>query len=166
MWLSHHGPDQLDRCITVGGRHVCRRCAVLYPLSIAVAVAQVAGAVPDRWAPWVMWLAPLPVVAEWMAEQLGGARYSPVRQVILTAVASLSLGVALGRHARHPFELDAVAPMLTYTVLCLAAWVVARRFTPAVDPDWEERFEEDERRREDEMRQLLGLEAEPIRPAR
>ena len=33
MWLAPHHPDQYDRCVTVGDRHVCRRCLVLYPVA-------------------------------------------------------------------------------------------------------------------------------------
>ena len=33
VWLSHHQPDHLDRCVVVGGRLVCRRCLALWPLT-------------------------------------------------------------------------------------------------------------------------------------
>ena len=33
LLLSHHPPGQYDRCIRIGRHHVCRRCAVLYPLA-------------------------------------------------------------------------------------------------------------------------------------
>ncbi|HET6663331.1 MAG TPA: hypothetical protein VFG94_03700, partial [Acidimicrobiales bacterium] len=36
--LSHHWPDEYDRCVTVGGRKVCRRCLVLYPTALVSAV--------------------------------------------------------------------------------------------------------------------------------
>ena len=38
MWLSHHWPSDYDRCAVVAGRHVCRRCLVLYPLALVAAV--------------------------------------------------------------------------------------------------------------------------------
>jgi len=31
LWLAHHQAHQRDRCVTVRGRHVCRRCSLLYP---------------------------------------------------------------------------------------------------------------------------------------
>ena len=41
IWLSHHYPEQYDRCVLVGRKHICRRCMALYPLSFLV----------DRWHP-------------------------------------------------------------------------------------------------------------------
>ena len=38
LWLSHHDPGAYDRCVVVAGRHVCRRCLVLYPLAFVVLV--------------------------------------------------------------------------------------------------------------------------------
>ncbi|MFN8050094.1 MAG: GNAT family N-acetyltransferase [Acidimicrobiales bacterium] len=146
LWLSHHDADGLDRCVVVGGRHVCRRCAVLYPLAVAVAVAQVAGAIPATVGVWVMWLAPVGVVAEWVAEHLAGVGYRPARQVVLTAIAAPSLGIALGRHARHPFEAAAVAPMLVFASVCLVVWFVGAQRRSAGDQglDWELEFERSE----------------------
>ena len=156
MWLSHHDADHLDRCVVVGGRHVCRRCAVLYPLAVVVAVAQITGVVPGTLGLAVMWVAPIGVVGEWIGEHLGGWAYRPRRQLALTAVAALGLGVALGRHARHPFELAAILPMLTFAAVCLAAWFAgARRSEP--DVAWESRFEVDECERLDRLAELVGL---------
>ena len=57
IWLAHHWPDEYDRCVVLGGRHVCRRCLVLYPLALAVAIASLAGMPPwpealDLWLIW------------------------------------------------------------------------------------------------------------------
>ena len=43
MWLAHHWPEHYDRCAVVAGRHVCRRCLVLYPPTLAVAFATLGG---------------------------------------------------------------------------------------------------------------------------
>ena len=158
MWLSHHHPDQYDRCVVVGGRHVCRRCLVLYPGMLAVAAVQLAGAIPAGLGIVLMWVMPLGVVAEWFAEHLAGAPYSARRQVLTTALASVSFGVALGRHVRHPFEAATTAPAVTFTVVCLAAWFVGARRRP-VEPDWESSFEADEARREAALRDLLDQPA-------
>jgi len=29
VWLSHHGEVEADRCLRLGGVHVCRRCAAM-----------------------------------------------------------------------------------------------------------------------------------------
>lgn len=154
MWLSHHDADQHDRCATVAGRLVCRRCLVLYPGMLAVAAVQLAGAVPADLGVALMWVMPLAVVGEWIGEQVGNLAYSARRQVVTTALASVSFGVALGRHVRHPFELAATAPAITFTVVCLLAWFVgARRHDPGTT-DWEAEFEAAE---DDRLDALLAL---------
>lgn len=29
-WLSHHHADEVDRCVRVGGLHLCRRCLAMF----------------------------------------------------------------------------------------------------------------------------------------
>ena len=38
MMLSHHFPEDYDRCAVVAGFHVCRRCLVLYPVALVTGV--------------------------------------------------------------------------------------------------------------------------------
>jgi hypothetical protein len=93
MWLAHHYPEDYDRCLRVGRRHVCRRCAVLYPVAF-VTLILTAGAHPPAAVDVVLVaLLPLPALVEFVLEHLGVLRYSPVRLVALT----LPLGVGLGR---------------------------------------------------------------------
>lgn len=160
LWLSHHESALSDRCLVVRGRHVCRRCAVLYPAMLVVAALQLRGAIPTRVGVAVMWLAPLGVVAEWIAEHLGGVPYSARRQVATTAVASLSFGVALGRHIVDPFVAAATVPAVTYTVVCLAVWFAGRRRHGAV-VDWEAEFEAAEAERDAALRRLAGAAGGP-----
>ncbi len=106
LWHAHHWPDDLDRCVLLGHRHVCRRCAVLYP--VAFVVMAIGLAVPSMatasWMPWMMMLAPIPVTIEWIAEHLGGASYRPRRQMMLTALAAPALGIGLARYLRSPSD--------------------------------------------------------------
>ena len=160
MGLSHHEPGAEDRCAVVGGRLVCRRCVVLYPLAVAVAVAQVAGAIPDAVGTWLMWAAPVGVVVEWMGEHVGGWAYSPRRQVTLTAVAAPALGVALGRHAVDPFVASAVIPMAVWTTVCLAGWIVGASLRSAAGPDdWEVAFDAAEASRWQGLERSFGDQA-------
>ena len=148
MWLSHHHAEHYDRCVVVAGRHVCRRCLALYPVAIFVAVLQVAGVIGAGAGVWLMWLTPLPVVAEWVAEHVREAPYSPRRQAALSVVAAVGLGIALGRHARHPFEAASVVPVLVYTAVCIAAWSVsARRAMRNAPKRWQLAFERSEAER-------------------
>ena len=85
MWLSHHRPEQYDRCFRFGEVHVCRRCAVLYPLAFLVAGLSLAGvAWPAAWDKNLLYLLPLPVTLEFLLERFGALRYHPRRQIALT----------------------------------------------------------------------------------
>lgn len=130
MWLSHHWSDEYDRCVVVGGRRVCRRCAVLYPLSLVSAlVLGLVASWPERWDPWFLWLLPLPAVIEFVGEQVGVIRHSPRRLVVLT----VPLAVACGRlYVRYLDDLgDALvwSVVSTYGCVCVGAWFV-KAFRP------------------------------------
>jgi hypothetical protein len=125
LWLSHHWPDEYDRCVEIRGRKVCRRCLVLYPVSFVAAVLIGAGASwPERFDEWVLWLLPLPAVVEFVAEQLRLVRHSPRRMVAFTVL----LGIACGR--LYVLYLDDQGDQLvwsvaaTYLLVCVAAWML------------------------------------------
>ena len=119
--LSHHRPNQYDRCIKIGRHHVCRRCAVLYPLAFAVAIASLFGLHwPETWDRALLYLLPLPVTLEFVIERFGGVRYRPCRQVALTLLAAPAFGRGRGtapgvlraRGRRDPFGGGAVLSLL------------------------------------------------------
>jgi hypothetical protein len=99
LWLSHHWPAHYaERCATVRGRPVCRRCLALYPVSVAVAVlALVVGPPwPASWDPWPVWLLSLPATVAFVGEALGWFRYSVRWQVGTMVVAAVAFGRAWG----------------------------------------------------------------------
>ncbi len=103
MWLAHHWPDEYaERCVILGGRHVCRRCAALYPLGLLVAILSFAGAAPwpASFDPWPIWLLSIPATVAYCAEAIGLIRYSPRVQVGTTLLAAVAFGRALA------FEFD------------------------------------------------------------
>jgi hypothetical protein len=105
LLLSHHPPSQYDRCIRVGRHHVCRRCAVLYPLAFAVAIASLFGIHwPATWDSALLYLLPLPVTLEFVLERIGGIRYRAGRQLALTVLAAPALGRGFARYAVHPTD--------------------------------------------------------------
>lgn len=128
LWLSHHFPAEYDRCVRVGGRHVCRRCAVFYPVCFATMFLALAGA---RWPagldPWLLWLLPVPVVAEWWLEHLGSIRYSMWRSTAFTLLCAPAVGVGLARYMRHPGDALFWAVVFTYGVICLTPMLISRR---------------------------------------
>jgi hypothetical protein len=167
MWLTHHWPEHHDRCLHAGPVLVCRRCAVLYPLAV-VAAAVTLWLDPSEVAAVVaMWLLPLPMTLEWVAEHRGEVEHSPRRLVGLTAIAAVGIGAALAAHLRQPFDPDALAPMATHATLCGVAALRAARPAPRragrsghaapvrVAPAWERELEAVESERQARLRALL-----------
>ena len=103
MWLAHHWPDDYrDRCVRIGSRHVCRRCAALYPLGIAIALLSLNGLAPWPTSidPWPIWLLSIPATIAYCAEAVGLIRYDARIQVGTTLIAAVAFGHALS------YELD------------------------------------------------------------
>jgi hypothetical protein len=132
MWLSHHWPDQYDRCAVVGGRHVCRRCLVMYPVAIVAAVwAAIGPWWPRELDVWLIPLLPLPAVVDFVLDNLRVVRYSPVRQMVLTAIGAVAAGAGYLRYLDSPGDPLVWGTVLVYGAVCVAAaWVGHRRSTP------------------------------------
>jgi hypothetical protein len=167
MWLTHHWPEHHDRCLHAGSVLVCRRCAVLYPLAIATAALVLWTNPPEVAAVVAMWLLPLPMTLEWVAEHRGEIEHSPRRLVWLSAFAAIGVGAALAAHLRQPFDPDALAPMATHATICGVAALRATRpstgrdalggpgRTSAVVPAWEREHDAGEAERQARLRRLL-----------
>lgn len=128
MWLSHHWPSGYDRCAVIRGRHVCRRCLVLYPVAL---VAGIAISLGSWWSgaydAWLLWLLPLPGVVEFVLDNLKLVRYSPVRQMVLSSFGAVAAGIGYVRYldqATDPLVWSVVA---VYTTACVLAVVVGGR---------------------------------------
>src|SRR5262245_6513931 len=127
LFLSHHPPSQYDRCIRVGRHYVCRRCAVLYPLAFAVAIASLFGAHwPAAWDSTLLFLLPLPVTLEFVIERFGGIRYHAGRQMALTLLAAPALGRGFARYAVHPSDRLFWGMVLLFGGSALFALLVSR----------------------------------------
>jgi hypothetical protein len=128
LLLSHHPPSEYDRCFRVGGRYVCRRCAVLYPVAFAAAALSLAGwfwppALDDK----LLWLLPLPVTLELVFERFGALRYRPGRQMLFTLLAAPALGRGFARYLLHPADRLFWGMVLLFGGTCLFALLVTRR---------------------------------------
>jgi hypothetical protein len=122
MWLSHHWPSDYDRCAVVAGRHVCRRCMVLYPAALVAAVLASTGATwPDRLDGWLCWLLPLPAVVEFVGEQLGLLRHRPARLVVTTLLLAAACGNLYARYLDDPGDTLVWSVVITYGGACLLA---------------------------------------------
>jgi len=125
MWLSHHWPDQYDRCAVVGGLHICRRCLVLYPLALVAGIAIGVGSWwPHSIDPWVLWLFPLPGVIEFVLDNLGRIDHRPGRQVVLSAFGAVAAGLGYVRYLDHATDRLVWSVVAVYTAACLAGAVV------------------------------------------
>lgn len=156
MWLAHHPPEHLERCVRLGGHHVCRRCAVLYPIAVLTAVAVIVLDPPQHVMVLALWLLPIPMVLEWVAEHLGGWRYSPARQVAVTAIGAPALGVALAWHAVEPFVWAATLPVLVWATVCLLSALGGRLVSGVEEPGWQDRHEAAEDARRQHLERLLA----------
>ncbi len=103
LLLSHHQPDQFDRCIRVGGKHVCRRCTILYPVAFTIMALSLSGFIwsssLDR---VLLFVLPIPVTAEFVLEHLGVLTYRKLRQIGTTLIAAPALGQGLARYLESP----------------------------------------------------------------
>ena len=126
--LAHHPPSEYDRCWRVGGVHVCRRCAVLYPIAFAVMAAALAGwGWPAAWDRTLLMLLPLPVTLEFVLERFGALRHRPIRQMALTVLAAPALGRGFARYLLHPGDPLFWRMVLLFGGASLLALVATRR---------------------------------------
>ena len=128
MYLSHHWPWDYDRCAVVGGLHICRRCLVLYPVALVAGIVVSIGSWwPSGLDAWVLWLLPLPGVVEFIADNLGLIRYSPRRQVVLSAAGAWAAGVGYTRYLDDTTDPLVWSVVLVYGAACLVAAIVGWR---------------------------------------
>src|ERR1700730_7352700 len=133
LWLSHHPPGQLDRCVTVGGRHVCRRCLLLWPLTFVALALALAGARWPRSAEGMLLvLLPLRAVVEFVFEHAGRWPYRPRLQAVLTVPLAAALGVGFDRYLDHNGDSLWWTVVAVYGTVCAgAAFAAQRRATRA-----------------------------------
>ena len=128
LWLSHHPPDEYDRCTVIAGRHVCRRCLALYAASLAVAVVMLAGVTlwPARFDLWVIWLLCLPATVDFVGEQLGWFAYSPRRQLAVTLLLGPALGAGFAHELADRWTWEFWGPVLVFCTVWFVAALVGR----------------------------------------
>ena len=129
LWLSHHHPEEWDRCLVIRGRRVCRRCFVLYPLAFSIALLTLAGGSPwpPELDPWFIWGLSIPATVEFVGEQLGRFRYSARRQVAVTAVVAVAYGRGLGLELQDSWHWLFWGPILLFGTAWFTAAMVGRR---------------------------------------
>jgi len=136
MWLAHHWPeDYADRCVRIGSRHVCRRCAALYPLGFAVAALAATGFPlwPTAWDPVAIWVLCLPATVAFVGEAIGVFRYSPRWQVAAMLITALAFGKGLGYELVDRWSPEFWEPVAVFGAIWLFATVFDRTTRPRVN---------------------------------
>lgn len=128
LWLTHHQPQQHDRCWRAGPYLVCRRCTLLWPLAFVVMVVAGLGSWWPRGAdPVLLVLLPLPGVVEFTLEHFGVLRYSSKRQLLLTVPVAVGVGRLLARYLDDQGDALFWIVVWGYAVVMFAAAVVGHR---------------------------------------
>jgi hypothetical protein len=128
VWLSHHHPDQLERCVVIGGRPVCRRCLFLWPLTFVALCLSFAGVRWPRSADDLFLVVlPLPAVAEFVLEHAGRWPYRRRLQALVSVPLAAALGVGFDRYLHHPGDGLWWSVVGVYGAVCLGAAVLANR---------------------------------------
>ncbi len=126
LWLSHHWPDAYEqRCFKIGSKHVCRRCASLYPLALVVATVSLLGQPiwPDAWDTTAIWLVALPGTVAYVGEALGFFSYRPQWQVAATLITALAFGKGLGYELDARWSYEFWAPLVVFGAIWFSATV-------------------------------------------
>ncbi len=141
MWLAHHWPeDYAERCITIGGRHVCRRCAALYPLGLVIAILSSTGRLPwpDGIDPAAIWLLSVPATVAYCGEALGLFAYNAKVQVATTLLAAVAFGRALGYEFTQRWSAEFWGPIFFFGLIWFLATAIGlsrKRSKTCPDPE-------------------------------
>ena len=138
LWRTHHWPHRYERCLTVGGRHVCRRCFWFYVVSFAVLAAAFAGFSPwpPTWDIALVWVLSLPATADFIGGELGLLRYEPRRQTVVTIVLAAAVGRGFHAELTDRWSWTFWGPVLVFgTSWFIAAVIGWRRQTGQYSPE-------------------------------
>jgi uncharacterized membrane protein len=119
FWLSHHHPDEFDRCYDFGGIKVCARCLGTYPVLFAGIAAQFALGAPLQ-LPLELPLAVLavaPALADWALGRFEPHRYSNLWRSATGILLGLGLSRSLYVHLQRPFPLMLLAQLALVTAV-------------------------------------------------
>ncbi|MFW2383158.1 MAG: hypothetical protein ACN4GZ_15510 [Acidimicrobiales bacterium] len=103
LMLSHRHPVQGadtpygDRCVSIAGHWVCRRCSILYPIGVVVAFLFAAGVGwPESWDMAAIWILCVPATVAYCGQALGLFGYDVRFQTAAMAITALGFGRGLG----------------------------------------------------------------------
>lgn len=118
FWLSHHGPEELDRCWRLGRLHVCARCLGTYPVLFLALLVQGLLHAPLAHpldVPLAVGLL-LPALLDWAHGRFRPHAFSNAWRTFTGALLGLALGRSLFVHVQRPLP-----PMLLWQMALILA---------------------------------------------
>ena len=131
IWLSHHQPAEYDRCALIGGRHICRRCLLIWPLAYTFMFLAMAGIRWPRVLDWpLLILLPVPAAIEFVLEHFHRIRYQPSLQTKVTIPMAVALGVGFARYLRDQNDALFWGCTIVYSTIYLAGAYLGAQGAP------------------------------------
>lgn len=121
FWLSHHTPDEWDRCYQAGSFRVCARCLGVYPTMVVGLMALFALHAPLESpldVPLVLGLT-LPATADWAFGRFRPHAFSNPWRTFTGVLLGLGLARSLFIHLQRPFPTVLLAQFALVTVVAL-----------------------------------------------
>lgn len=128
LWHAHHWPHRYERCVTVGTRHVCRRCLWFYGVAFVVMGIGLAGLGPwpTAWDAVLLWVLPIPATIEFASGELSRLRYDPRRQIFVTVPMALAVGRGFAAELEARWSWTFWGPCLVFGSLWLVSALLGR----------------------------------------
>ena len=129
FWLSHHPPEELDRCYRVGSVHLCARCLGTYPVMFIAIAAQVALHAPLQHTLDVPLCTAfvLPATIDWALGRSQPHRFSNAWRAFTGVLLGLGLGRSLFIHLQRPLPPVLIAQAIVVTGIALPVILTAYR---------------------------------------
>lgn len=129
FWLSHHPPEELDRCYRFGSLHLCARCLGTYPVIFAGIAAQLALHFPLAHpldVPLCIALV-LPATIDWALGRFEPHRFSNGWRTLTGVLLGLGLARSLFIHLQRPLPPALLGQVIVVTVIALPVIFTAYR---------------------------------------
>lgn len=125
LLLAHRHPDSYDRCMVVAGRHVCRRCLILYPTLLIVAFVTALAGFDAPW--WAIWLPPVPATIEFWAEMNSKVSYSVFRASLFNVFMAIGVGLGLSFFLDDQTAAEFWGPVAVYVIVWAVITVTSKK---------------------------------------
>lgn len=129
FWLSHHGPEELNRCYRVGSLHVCARCLGTYPVLFASIALQLKLHAPlEHRLDLLLGVGLLlPATIDWAYGRFRPGHFSNAWRTFTGALLGIALGRSLFIHLQRPWPTVLLAQALAVTLVAFPVILLAYR---------------------------------------